>query len=116
MSKSFKKNQPKPATDSKVSIIDRFVQDKPEDTKQEPTVKQTVSTPKPKIKSTKKTKPERKYHGANIRMDIVEKLKDFVWTKKITGEPYYQQGQAIEEGLEMLFKTIKIQKRPSDID
>lgn len=45
----------------------------------------------------------------------METLKDFIYTKKIKGDVLYNQKDALEESLGLLFKTIIIEKRPEKL-
>lgn len=45
----------------------------------------------------------------------METLKDFIYTKKIKGEVLYNQKDAIEESLGLLFNTIEIINRPEKL-
>jgi hypothetical protein len=51
-------------------------------------------------------------HTWIVRKDQLETLKDYVHSKRLEGETDYSQKRAIEEALDLLFKSIdKIEKR-----
>jgi hypothetical protein len=50
-----------------------------------------------------------------INESYFEKLKDYVHTKKITGEYTYTQKEAIHEALDLLFNTITLVPRPESV-
>ncbi len=47
-----------------------------------------------------------------LREDIIEKIKDYVYTQKIGGDLLYTQQNLIEEALEIFLKGKEIKARP----
>lgn len=62
-----------------------------------------------------KEEEHQKPHTLTIRPSFIEKIKDYVHFKKVSGEPYYTQGDAVEEALSMLFSEIDPPQRPAEL-
>ena len=59
---------------------------------------------------------EQKPHTLTIRPSYIDKMKDYVHWKKTMGDPYYTQGDVLEEALTMLFgQAGEIPPRPEEI-
>jgi len=50
-----------------------------------------------------------------IREDYLDQLKDYVHMRKVQGNIYYTQKQALHESLDLLFKDAKLEKRPEKL-
>lgn len=112
MNKSFKKGVPKAPPVKPKSYLDNMSNsDESFESKEE---KKESTKPVSKSSKRKRKVDNSTQMSHKIDSDIFETLKDFVWTKRISGEPDYSQRLAIEEGLIQLFKTIDIVKRPKD--
>ena len=60
----------------------------------------------------KENKPERKRHTFLLKVTHLEKLKDYVYTKRIEGDTEFTQQDAIEEMFDNFFNSVKIKSRP----
>ncbi len=118
MAKSFKgllNNNSGKIPDSKKDILDLF-QDEQSTQKEGVTkvtlpIKPTVETPTLEVELLSKDIRQTFIIGE----DYLEKLKDFVHTKRVTGCYLYTQKNALHDALDLLFKDIKLINRPDEI-
>lgn len=109
MAKTFKAvlNQ-QSKVDSTMDILDLLNQESNE-IKTSTTQKNTIS------KNESQTETQSIRQTFVLGNSYMETLKDFIYTKKIKGEVLYNQKDAIEESLGLLFKTIAIENRPEKL-
>jgi len=59
---------------------------------------------------------EQRPHTLTIRPSYIDRIKDYVYLRKIQGEPYFTQGDAVELALNLLFqKEGDIPARPEEL-
>lgn len=109
MAKTFKAvlNQ-QSKVDSTMDILDLLNQESNE-IKTSTTQKNTIS------KNQNQTETQSIRQTFVLGNSYMETLKDFIYTKKIKGEVLYNQKDAIEESLGLLFNTIEIINRPEKL-
>lgn len=118
MAKSFKgllNNNSDKIPESKKDILDFFQEE-------QSIQNESVTKVTPPIKSTIKDDfSDEEILSKDIRQtfilgeDYLEKLKDFVHTKRVTGSYLYTQKNALHDALDLLFKDIKLINRPDEI-
>ena len=78
--------------------------------------KTRVGTDKDAISNDFYQDEERKPHTSLIKPSLIEKIKDYAHHMKMSEDPYYTQGDALEEALNMLFDKVgEIPERPEEI-
>lgn len=118
MAKSFKgllNNNLDKIPESKKDILDLFQEE-------QSIQKECVTKVTPSIKSTYESdNSEEEILSKDIRQtfiigeDYLEKLKDFVHTKRVTGIYLYTQKNALHDALDLLFKDTTLINRPDEI-
>ena len=60
---------------------------------------------------------EPKTHSLTILPSHIEKIRNYVHFKKIHGDPYYTQGQMLQEAIDLFMDSLKteIPERPSEV-
>lgn len=60
---------------------------------------------------------EPKTHSLTILPSHIEKIRDYVHFKKINGNPYYTQGQMLQEAIDLFLQSIdqEIPERPEEV-
>lgn len=85
---------------------------------QKPTYKKTILdqivTSKNDVISTNFEDEILQRHTFLLKEEIIEKIKDFVYTQKITGNIMFTQKDLLEQALNSFFVGKQIQKRPPD--
>lgn len=101
------------ALSSKEDFFDIFQESKEGNTKP-----QTRVEPDDQNKEKKAKKQEKLTRQTFMISEAdLDKLKDFVYTKRIQGVYNYSQKMAIRDALQLLFTSVeKIDKRPEDLD
>ena len=116
MAKSFRQGDTgKAPIDSKKDILDFLEEEhaQSEERRSKPKSAKKKAQPKPEFDLPEEVPVVRQTFI--IGRDYLDKLKDLVYTKRVSGQFDYSQKDALQDGLDMLFASTKIKKRPLEV-
>ena len=118
MAKSFRRSDSEKApADSKKDILDfleeEHAQGEEKKSKPKAVKKRAPAPPEPEYDFIEEVPDVRQTFI--IGTDYLDKLKDLVYTKRVSGQFDYSQKDALHDGLDMLFASMKIKKRPDEV-
>lgn len=68
------------------------------------------------LRNQEEVEEDFKAHTISIKPSFIDKLKDYVHMRKIEDDPYFTQGRAVQEALELLFTQAgDISSRPDSL-